>query len=213
MESVWWLCHLQFRIISRRDNRHATATEIKHNLGFNNTDFTCYFIFLRSIKDPPSFLFIFLQKQQPVHTWTATHLNSLRLLRTSCWVARTEPSCCWLAESTWETKTKELADSWTAWRVEKAALFACALQMHLSWRGACCLLHHLVGDDRNVSPLLIQDHGELPVQLFDLQVDLVLAFKHLTDLPITGGLIQVLNLRQRQLESRSNLQNIQVCSC
>ncbi|TNN85291.1 hypothetical protein EYF80_004313 [Liparis tanakae] len=29
----------------------------------------------------------------------------------------------------------------------------------------------------------ITDHGELPVQLFDLQVDLVLALKHLADLP------------------------------
>lgn len=62
MESVWWLCHLQFRIISRRDNRDATATEIKQNLGFNNTDFTCYFSFLRSIKDPPSFFFLFFAK-------------------------------------------------------------------------------------------------------------------------------------------------------
>lgn len=189
MESVWWLCHLQFRIISRRDTGDAAAAEIKQNLGFNNAGFTCYWIFLRSIKDPPSFLFFF----HAVPASTTTHLSSLRFLRTSCWVARTELSCCWLAESIWGTKTKELPESWTPRGVQKAASSVGALQTYLSWRGACGPLGHLVGDDRNVPPLLIQDHGELPVQLFDLQVDLVLAFKHLADLPITGGLIQVLH--------------------
>lgn len=76
---------------------------------------------------------------------------------------------------------------------------SCTGDAYLSRGGARCLLHNLVGDNRNVSPLLIQDHGELPVQLFDLQVDLVLAFKHLADLPITHTLVQVLNWRQIQL--------------
>lgn len=64
---------------------------------------------------------------------------------------------------------------------------------HLSQLDRRALLGDLVGDDGDVSPLLVQDHGELPVQLFDLQVDPVLAFKHLADLPVVHALVQVLN--------------------
>lgn len=64
---------------------------------------------------------------------------------------------------------------------------------HLSRLSVRPLLGDVVRDNRNISPLLVQDHSELPVELFDLQVDPVLAFKHLTDLPVIHALIQVLN--------------------
>lgn len=64
---------------------------------------------------------------------------------------------------------------------------------HLSRLDRGALLGDLVGDDGDVSPLFVQDHGELPVQLFDLQVDPVLAFKDLADLPVVHALVQVLN--------------------
>lgn len=69
----------------------------------------------------------------------------------------------------------------------------CSGIAHLSRLDGRRFLGDLIGDDRNVSPLLVQDHCELPVQLFDLQVDPVLAFKHLTDLPVVHALVQVLN--------------------
>lgn len=64
---------------------------------------------------------------------------------------------------------------------------------HLCRLGVGPLLGDLVGDDGHVSPLLVQDHSELPVELFDLQVDPVLTLKHLTDLLVIHRLIDVLN--------------------
>lgn len=71
-----------------------------------------------------------------------------------------------------------------------ASVCRCA---HLSRLGVGPLLEDVGGEDGNVPPLLVQDHGELPVELFDLQVDPVLALKHLTDLPVTHALVQVLD--------------------
>jgi len=54
-------------------------------------------------------------------------------------------------------------------------------------------LGDLVGDDGHVSPLLVQDHGQLPVELLDLQVDAVLALEHLPDLPVVHALVLLLH--------------------
>lgn len=64
---------------------------------------------------------------------------------------------------------------------------------HLSGPGIRPLLGHFVCDDGDVSPLLIQYHGELSVELLDFQMDPVLAFKHLADLPVIHALIQILD--------------------
>ncbi|KAG9354121.1 hypothetical protein JZ751_012245 [Albula glossodonta] len=39
-----------------------------------------------------------------------------------------------------------------------------------------------------IAPLLIQDHGQLSVELLDLQMDPVLSLEHLTDLPLSGAI-------------------------
>lgn len=69
---------------------------------------------------------------------------------------------------------------------------------HLPGLDARPLLADLVRDDGHVPPLLVQDHGELTVELFDLHVDAVLALEHLTDLSVVHALVQVFDLKEEQ---------------
>lgn len=84
---------------------------------------------------------------------------------------------------------------------------------HLSRLDRRALLGDLVRDEGHVAPLLVQDHGELPVQLLDLQVDLGLAFKHLTDLPVVHALKQVLDWEREEEGSSAKSTKPSILKC
>lgn len=135
-----------------------------------------------------------MHKQQSVNSHQSRHSPQLIQVLEDLLLGGQNRTQLLLSGSVHLKDTKEEPKSWTPSRCGNAALRVC---VYLSRRGARCLLRDLVSDDGNVSPLFVQDHGELPVQLFDLQVDLILAFKHLADLTITHALVQVLNWKHR----------------
>lgn len=129
------------------------------------------------------------------NTWLlGTYFISFTCLKISCWVLTTVSSSCW------ETWRETGAGSWHPLDTWSTALVwlssGCnnclrAYLPRLSW-GPCSSPGNLLCQRRHVSPLFIENHIQLPVKLLDLQMNAILSFKHLSQLPIPYALKDVI---------------------
>lgn len=135
--------------------------------------------------------FIRTRVQTPEAGQLGTYFTSFTCLRISCWLFTTVSSSCW---ETWR-ETRWAGSLASTGHPEHGAvptlLRVWAYLPRLS-RGSCSSPGDLLCQGRDVPPLFIKNHIQLPVQLLDLQMNTILSFKHLSQLPIAYALEDVI---------------------